>query len=206
MFDILAEEVPSSAYSYIFQGQTQTLDQLFVTPSALSDLMQVRMAHVNADFPADFDGDGLRGASDHDPLVARFCRDTTPPNIKVTVSPHTLWPPNHKYVTVRAEISVTDDADPDVDVTLLSVTSNEPDNGRGDGDTTNDIVIVDGTTFLLRAERSDKGRGRVYTITYQAVDFCGNARTETANVTVTHDKDKDRDDRDHDGNNDREKR
>ena len=33
---------------------------------------RARVAHVNADWPADFVGDGARGASDHDPLVARF--------------------------------------------------------------------------------------------------------------------------------------
>lgn len=27
---------------------------------------------MNADLPADFDEDGARGASDHDPVVARF--------------------------------------------------------------------------------------------------------------------------------------
>ncbi|HEY4687831.1 MAG TPA: lamin tail domain-containing protein [Anaerolineae bacterium] len=70
LFDTLVAEVPVSAYSYIFQGQTQTLDQIFVTPSLLTNLVQVRSAHVNADWPADFDGDGPRGASDHDPLVA----------------------------------------------------------------------------------------------------------------------------------------
>ena len=30
------------------------------------------MAHVNADWPAEFGGDGARGASDHDPVVARY--------------------------------------------------------------------------------------------------------------------------------------
>jgi len=38
----------------------------------------VRSAHVNADWPADFEGDGPRGASDHDPMVAVYCRHTTP--------------------------------------------------------------------------------------------------------------------------------
>ncbi len=32
----------------------------------------MRAAHVNAGWPADFDGDGARGLSDHDPQVARF--------------------------------------------------------------------------------------------------------------------------------------
>lgn len=72
LFDILLMEVPTSAYGYIFQGQTQTLDQIFVTPSMLTDLVQVRVAHINSDFPAEYAGDGPRGTSDHDPLVAQF--------------------------------------------------------------------------------------------------------------------------------------
>lgn len=73
-------------------------------------------------------------------------------------------------------------ADPAADVTLLSVTSNEPDNGEGDGNTINDIVIVDPTKFQLRAERSGIGIGRTYTIQYQAVDYCGNVSVSTATL------------------------
>lgn len=180
LWDILVAEVPASAYSYIFQGQTQTLDQIFATPSMMSDFVQARSAHVNADWPADYDGDGPRGASDHDPLVARFCRDVTPPT--VSASPDMLWPANHKYVTVN--VTVSDDADPTPVATLLSVTSNEPDNGDDDGNTINDIVIVDDFTFKLRAERSGIGAGRVYTITYQVTDACGNSTVASATVTV----------------------
>lgn len=72
LFDVLLTEVPVSAYGYIFQGQTQTLDQIFVTSSVLADLVQVRVAHINSDFPADYNGDGPRGTSDHDPNVARY--------------------------------------------------------------------------------------------------------------------------------------
>jgi predicted extracellular nuclease len=63
---------PNAAYSYVYQGQAQTLDQLFVTPSMLSDLIEMRSAHINSDFPADYVGDGARGTSDHDPQVARI--------------------------------------------------------------------------------------------------------------------------------------
>lgn len=68
----LVSDVPESAYAYVFQGQAQTLDQLFVTDALLQQLQQVRVAHINADWPADFVGDGPRGVSDHDPTVARF--------------------------------------------------------------------------------------------------------------------------------------
>jgi hypothetical protein len=72
LWENLADEAPSSAYSYVFQGQAQTLDHLIVSPSLLGDLVQTRAAHVNADWPKDFDGDGPRGVSDHDPQIARF--------------------------------------------------------------------------------------------------------------------------------------
>jgi len=61
-----------SAYSYVFDGQTQTLDSLFVTPTQLATVTRVWASHVNSDWPADHDGDGPRGASDHDPQGARF--------------------------------------------------------------------------------------------------------------------------------------
>lgn len=187
LFDRLVAEVPVSTYSYTYQGQTQTLDQIFVTPALLHDLKQARAAHLNADFPRYYDGDGPRGTSDHDPLVARFCRDVTPPTLTINVLPDTLWPADHQYVTVKATVQVTDNADPSPVLELVSVTSNEPDDGLGDGDTPNDIVTVDKFTFQLRAERSGNGKGRIYTITYKATDGCGNSRTATATVTVPRD-------------------
>jgi uncharacterized protein len=72
LWDELADEYPASAYSYVFQGQAQTLDQLFVNRDLDRELRDVRVAHVNADFPADYEGDGPRGTSDHDPTVAVF--------------------------------------------------------------------------------------------------------------------------------------
>ena len=54
----------------------------------------------------------------------------------------------------------------------------------------NDIVILGDFTFDLRAERSALGDGRIYTITYQATDTCGNTNHATATVTVPHDQGK----------------
>ena len=113
--------------------------------------------------------------------------DKTAPTLNITVSPGMLWPPNHKMVTITPSITVAD-ANPGTMVKLVSVTSSEPDNGLGDGDTANDIVINAENTMSLRAERSGKGSGRVYTITYQATDIAGNATTATATVTVPHNK------------------
>jgi uncharacterized protein len=72
LYDVLVDEVPASAYTYVFEGQAQVLDHQFVTPSLGDELERARVAHVNADWPAEFTGDGARGASDHDPVVARY--------------------------------------------------------------------------------------------------------------------------------------
>ncbi len=48
-----------------------------------------------------------------------------------------------------------------------------------------DIVIEDDFTFQLRAERSGKNKdGRIYLITYQVEDACGNTTFGFATVTV----------------------
>jgi uncharacterized protein len=72
LWDTMVAENPAAAYSYVFVGQAQTLDGQFVTPTLLDELAQTRVAHVNADFAAEFSGDGARGLSDHDPMSSRF--------------------------------------------------------------------------------------------------------------------------------------
>ena len=52
LYDSLVAEVPVSAYSYVFQGQSQTLDQHFVNRALRRDFHRMRVAHVNADWPA----------------------------------------------------------------------------------------------------------------------------------------------------------
>jgi hypothetical protein len=116
--------------------------------------------------------------------------DTQPPRVALRVSPSTIWPPNHKLVNVHATVRV-DDCGP-VTVTLVSVSSNEPDDGLGDGDTVDDIQGVDPGTadydFKVRAERSGTGSGRVYTVIYKVVDSVGLETIATAWVNVPHDQ------------------
>jgi hypothetical protein len=120
--------------------------------------------------------------SDHDPVIVGL--DLFPPVLEVGVTPEVLWPPNHRYVEVRATATASDTDDLTPSVRLVSVTSNESDNGTGDGNTVNDIVIVDEYTFKLRAERSGSGTGRVYTLTYEAEDAAGNQALASARVSV----------------------
>jgi len=116
--------------------------------------------------------------------------DTTPPNLSVSVSPARLSPPNHKLVPITATIVATDTCDASPVVRLISITSNEADNGLGDGDQPQDIqgasFGTDDRQFLLRSERSGNGSGRVYTITYSATDASGNTTVRQATVTVPH--------------------
>lgn len=118
--------------------------------------------------------------------------DTTPPELEIILSPDTLWPPNHKMAAISALITTSDICDASPIVSLVSITSNEPDNGIGDGNTVNDIqgadIDTDDREFSLRSERSGPGSGRIYTVTYEAVDSSGNRTAVTAGVTVPHDQ------------------
>ena len=87
-------------------------------------------------------------------------------------------------------IVATDTCDANPVVRLVSIMSNEADNGLGDGDQPNDIqgaaFGTDDRQFQLRRERSGNGSGRIYTITYSATDASGNTTVRQATVTVPH--------------------
>ena len=113
--------------------------------------------------------------------------DTTPPVIvSASASPATLWPPNHKMVDVTVHAVVTDPCDATT-WKIIRVTSNEPVNGHGDGNTSPDWIITGDHTLKLRAERAGNGHGRIYTITLQATDAAGNVSAKKCiTVTVPH--------------------
>jgi len=115
------------------------------------------------------------------------------PTLRVSLSPDNLWPPNHKLVQITATLETSDGCDANPAVTLESITSNEPDNGLGDGDEPNDIQAVGGgpipfgtyvRSFLLRAERSGMRAGRVYTVNYMVRNASGNKSLASAQVSV----------------------
>ena len=114
--------------------------------------------------------------------------DVTPPKIQLSVSPTSLWPPNHKLATIKATVAATDECDPNPAVRLVSVTSSEPDNGLGDGDTAGDVAGASTapTTAPSRCgrERRGGGSGRTYTVVYSATDAGGNTTRATATIRV----------------------
>ncbi|MCE7733432.1 MAG: hypothetical protein GPJ54_01050 [Candidatus Heimdallarchaeota archaeon] len=121
--------------------------------------------------------------------------DTTIPEFEIIDFENTiLWPPNHKYHTIDIAgyfISVSDICDADVgkdDVIITKVTSDEPEDvrGNGDGKTFDDIVITGDQIVDLRAERQGKGNGRVYTIFFKIVDGSGNVAMGSIIIEVPH--------------------
>jgi hypothetical protein len=118
--------------------------------------------------------------------------DKTPPVVTCSNNAPTLWPPNHKMVAVQFGVGVDGGISGSAGFTLLNATSNEPDNGLGDGDTANDIqgfsLTTADITGMLRAERSGRGTGRVYSLFYQGADKADNVTACTTLVTVPHDQ------------------
>jgi hypothetical protein len=114
--------------------------------------------------------------------------DTTPPEFELSVTPTMLWPPTHKMVLITPSWTVSDDIDPSPEVSLVSVVAAEGDNTIGNRYTSDDIQIGEDGSIYLRSERSGTGSSRIYTITYEAVDDCGNVAVSSATVTVPHDR------------------
>ncbi|MDQ0871555.1 pectin methylesterase-like acyl-CoA thioesterase [Paenibacillus sp. V4I3] len=118
--------------------------------------------------------------------------DKTAPTLRIVLDKTTLMPVNHQLETVNASVYADDGMSGIDSVVLISITSNEPDGGMGNGDQPNDIQGAEygtpDTSFMLRAERAGTGSGRVYTITYTATDKAGNKTTVSVTVTVPRDQ------------------
>jgi hypothetical protein len=100
----------------------------------------------------------------------------------VSVDKPSIWPPNHKLVEVTVAYTVTDNCGPVT--SSLTVSSNEPENGIGDGDAAPDWIINDAHHVQLRAERAGTGEGRIYTITITSTDSAGNSSSQTTQVVI----------------------
>ncbi|WJH36092.1 right-handed parallel beta-helix repeat-containing protein [Paenibacillus sp. CC-CFT747] len=106
--------------------------------------------------------------------------DKTAPALNVQLDKTSIWPANHKMVTVNAALNASDSASGVDSVILTSITSDDAAMKE------DDIQAAIGTaaaSFSLRAEKD-----RIYTITYTATDKAGNSTTSSVTVTVPHDQ------------------
>jgi hypothetical protein len=119
--------------------------------------------------------------------------DTTAPTLSPEPNISILWPPNHKMVDITINTNANDDSG--LPPTLsATVTSNEPQDGLGDGDAAPDWTepVIDQNTGIitlqLRSERSGSGDGRIYTISITATDSSNNSSTANVEIIVPHNK------------------
>ena len=104
-----------------------------------------------------------------------------------SANPGSIWPPNHKFVTVNIK-GVTDPDGNPVTFTINKIWQDEPTLGLGDGDTPIDGQILNGSVAQVRAERSGSGNGRVYQIFFTASDGNGGSCIGSVTVGVPHDQ------------------
>jgi hypothetical protein len=111
--------------------------------------------------------------------------DTTAPDIGTLATDHpVLGPPNHSMVDVALSYVATDNCG--VPSCLVGVSSNEPVNGTGDGDTAPDWEVLDAHHVQLRAERAGNGNGRLYSVAVTCSDQAANQSAQTVTVAVPH--------------------
>lgn len=114
--------------------------------------------------------------------------DKQAPVMTLTATPSVIWPPNNKLVPVTITVNVKDDYDPEPEIQLVSIVANEP---LADGDIKDADYESDDRAFTLMATRAGGNKvGRIYTLTYAAIDASGNKSTASVNVTVPHDQGK----------------
>ena len=78
--DLIGTLAPSERYTYVFEGNSQTLDHILVSNSLLAQHARTDVVHVNSEF--------WDQASDHEPQVATLpLLDTTPPTITLAQAP-----------------------------------------------------------------------------------------------------------------------
>jgi hypothetical protein len=114
-----------------------------------------------------------------------------PSVVSVTPSAASLWTPNHKMVPITIAATATDNCGgplPASACVITGVSSNEPIDGLGSGDTAPDWNITGPMSVDLRSERQGGGSGRIYTVAVTCTDAAGNTSQGTTTVTVTHDQ------------------
>jgi hypothetical protein len=88
-----------------------------------------------------------------------------------------IWPPNHTMVPLTIVGVTTDTAYMPVTIKINTIYQDEPVNALGSGNTAPDGSGLGTGTAYVRAERAGPGTGRIYFITFTAIDSGGNQCT-----------------------------
>ena len=170
---------PSGRFAYIANQGTPAVEPGSISALAIDSTTGALAPVPGSPFPAGRLPSALAiWGSPNGPVV--------PPVISgLSVDHAALWPPNHQLVDLTVSYSVSACG---AVVNSLSVTSSEPVNGTGDGDTAPDWVVVDDHHLKLRAERAAGGSGRVYTITVTSTDSAGGSSSQSVAVSVPYDQ------------------
>lgn len=116
--------------------------------------------------------------------------DKTVPTLAFSFNPSIITDRNHLMLPITATVNANDSLSGVASVQLVSIVSNQSDNGIGDGNTAQDIQGADfgtlDTNFFVRAERRGN-EDRIYTVTYKVNDNVGNSTVTTQTITVKHD-------------------
>ena len=141
------------------------------------------------------DGSGVDPVAMDDVQIT-VVADSEPPVMVLSPSEAELWPPNHKaheFLAADFVESVSDSCDTELgpeDVIFVSGTSDEEDDGNGDGNTTGDLMFDAGcASAMVRSERAGPGDGRVYELSLSVQDAAGNvSEPQVLTVSVPHDQ------------------
>jgi len=171
----------------------------FVPPTAVMSADQFLRAHGSSIYAATiryglrgFLGPRIRTRQATNEEVSVWERhfaggNVAPPTLSLSPTPATLWPPNRQLTPVFVNITATDDSGIPA-VVLISIACDDS------CDPVRDIAEAafgtDDRTFKLRADRTGGGKGRTYTIVYEATNAAGRKTRATTIVTVPHDRGK----------------
>lgn len=114
--------------------------------------------------------------------------DQTAPVVTVMASPTTLWPPNHRYVSVEVTGQVTDSGSGPASTVSWSVMDSD---GQLHPMGTARVDSNGTFTFDVSLQASRRGQdfgGRIYTIMVTGSDTAGNTTTASTAVIVPHDQ------------------
>jgi hypothetical protein len=119
--------------------------------------------------------------------IATVVSNLPPDCSKATASPNVLWPPDHRFRTVKVG-GATDPEGGTVTIAITGVTQDEPLVGWGSGNTSPDALLgATSDSVSLRAERAGIGNGRVYRVAFTATDPGGLSCNGVVTVGVPHD-------------------